>query len=137
MAEFRDDEDISRACRIDACTDGILSREGMADDAGRSRSDRLFDDEPARVRDVRNLEVTQDVAKIRELAHDVDARREDERPVHLDSIDVALNRLRDGPRSLEVRDSQGQGHAMAELHCRTEEDRGEKVPPGRLSWRTF
>src|SRR5438309_573699 len=74
MAEFRDDEDISRACRIDACADGILSREGMTDDAGRSRSDRLFDDEPARVRDVRNLEITQDVAKVRELAHDADAR---------------------------------------------------------------
>src|SRR5436309_538031 len=52
MAEFRDDEDISRACRIDACADGILSREGMTDDAGRSRSDRLLDDEPARVRAV-------------------------------------------------------------------------------------
>src|SRR5437773_166209 len=104
MAEFRDDEDISRACRIDACADGILSREGMTDDAGRSLSDRLLDDEPARVRDVRNLEITQDVAKVRELAHDADARREDERPVHLDSIDVALNRLRDRPRSFDVQD---------------------------------
>src|SRR5438046_3633960 len=126
MAEFRDDEDISRACCIDACADGILSREGMTDDAGRSRSDRLLDDEPARVRDVRNLEITQDVAKVRELAHDADARREDERPVHLDSIDVALNRLRDRPRSFDVRDVQGQELAMAESHRRPEEDRGEK-----------
>src|SRR5438309_6405104 len=126
MAEFRDDEDISRACRIDACADGILSREGMTDDAGRSRSDRLLDDEPARVRDVRNLEITQDVAKVRELSHVADARREDERPVHLDSIDVALNRLRDRPRSFDVRDVQGQELAMAESHRRPEEDRGEK-----------
>src|SRR2546421_12741392 len=125
MAEFRDDEDISRACRIDACTDGILSREGMADDAGGSRSDRLLDDEPARVRDVRNLEVTQDAAKIRELAHDVDALREDERPIHLHSIDVALNRLRDGPRSPEVRDIQGQELAMAEPPCRIDAHRAQ------------
>src|SRR5207244_8197810 len=112
MAELRDDEDIRRASRIDTRADGILSREGMADDAGRSRSDRLLDDEPARVRDVRNLEITQDVAKIRQLAHDADARREDERPVHLDSIDVALNRPRNGPRPFEVRDVQGQEQAM-------------------------
>ena len=70
MTQFRDDEDIGRAGCLDAGADRILAREGMADDAGCSRSDRLLDDEPAGVRDVRDLEVTQHVAKVRQLVQD-------------------------------------------------------------------
>src|SRR6267378_2967716 len=70
MTEFGDDEDVGRAGRLDAGADGILSREGMTDQAGRPRSDRLLDDESVRVRDVGDLEVTQHVAEVRELPHD-------------------------------------------------------------------
>src|SRR3990170_4730439 len=101
---------------VHARADAVLSRKALADDPSCARRDRLLDDEAVRVRNVRDLEVAQDVPVAGEIADDPGARRQDEGPADLHGVHMATGRLRDRGREAGVRDVEGEDEPTRDPH---------------------
>src|SRR3989442_12223940 len=126
MAHLDHDEPVVPTRGIDARLHRVFPDETVANDSRGARVHRLLDDEPVRVRDVRDLEITQDVAGFRELPKDIEATREDERPSHLDRIDVWSYGCGELDRPLRVGHVERQDEAVGEPHRGPQKENGEK-----------
>src|SRR3989442_8161617 len=137
MAHLDHDEHVLPTRGIDARLHRVFPDETVANDSRGARVHRLLDDEPVRVRDVHDLEITQDVAGFRELPKDIEATREDERPSHLDRIDVWSYGCGELHRALRVSHVESHDEAVVDPHRGPQEDNGEKGSFGSGARRTL